>query len=95
MGLSSSARAREEDRRRWRAAILPVWPTLKRRLSGREAMVLNLRLGLVSNVPLSQAQIARRLGLTANGIAAIEERAKAKIRAAVHLSSGRKADGTA
>ncbi len=81
METRASASLREEERRRWRAAILPVWPAIRRRLTPREATVLTLRLGLLSDVPLTQARVAARLGVTTNGVAAIEARAKAKARA--------------
>ena len=77
--------AREVKRQALRAALVAEWRRLKRDvLSEREALVLNLRVGL-SGGPLTQEATARRLGLAVGSIAPNEKRALAKTTAALNL----------
>jgi len=83
---SVGAAAREDERRRWRASILPHWRRLEREvLTAREAKVLSLRLGLVNDFALSQERIARRLHLSHRTIANIERQAEVKVREALEI----------
>lgn len=89
-GRRSSAREREAWRRRYRAFVAPHWRRITAEvLESREAKVLSLRLGIVSDVGLSHEQIARRLHLTSGSISKIEKRALTKVLAALH-PEGRK-----
>lgn len=84
MKPSVSRNTREQERSRWRSRIVPHWPRLEREvLTEEEAKVLSLRLGVVSDVGLTQRQIARRLHVCEHSIANIERRAVAKVRAAI------------
>jgi DNA-directed RNA polymerase sigma subunit (sigma70/sigma32) len=81
MKRSVSASTREQERSRWRSRILPHWRHLEREvLTEEEAKVLGLRLGVVSDVGLSQRQIARRLHVCEHSVVNIERRAFAKVR---------------
>jgi DNA-directed RNA polymerase sigma subunit (sigma70/sigma32) len=55
------------------------WRGCAAALSTRERRVLELRLGLTTGVPVTQPQVARRLGLSVSGVARIEQRARAKV----------------
>ncbi len=60
---------------------MPHWRHLEREvLTEEEAKVLSLRLGVVSDVGLTQRQIARRLHVCEHSIVTIERRALAKVR---------------
>lgn len=86
MRKHKSAVAREAWRQRWRPFVLGQWKHLSTEvLEAREARVLGLRLGLVSNVALSHRQIARRMHTSSTTIATLERRAIAKVTAALHL----------
>jgi DNA-directed RNA polymerase sigma subunit (sigma70/sigma32) len=85
-GKHTSARSREAWRKRWRTLLTPRWRELARDvLTDREAKVLGLRLGIVSDVGLTHAQIGRRLHCASNTIARIEKRAIATVTAALNL----------
>jgi DNA-directed RNA polymerase sigma subunit (sigma70/sigma32) len=85
-GSRTSARVREAWRKRWRAFLAPHWKRLAREvLDPREAKVLGLRLGMISDVGLAQRQIARRLHVGDATIAHIEKRALAKVTAALNV----------
>jgi DNA-directed RNA polymerase sigma subunit (sigma70/sigma32) len=66
---------------------LPQWKSIKRSgvLSDREALVLELRIGLVSDVAIATSQIAHRLGCSERTIADLERSAYGKIRARLHV----------
>ena len=74
-----SARNREADRRVLRDRLLPAWTRLRRDvLSEREALVLSLRVGIVSDRPFTHEVIARRLQLSKASIVKIERGALRK-----------------
>jgi len=77
--------AREASRRRWRAFLKPHWPTIKTRLTANEARVLELRLGIGSDVPVTQAQIVRRLQLSIVTVSKLEKSARRKAIAVLTL----------
>ncbi len=87
MRRSSSATTREQSRRRWRAFLVPQWKTIKARgtLSDREVLVLELRIGIVSDVAATTEQIARRLHCTGATVTALERRALTKLRESLHV----------
>lgn len=84
MERSVSASTREQERRRWRSRIVPHWRRLEREvLTPEGTKVLRLRLGVVSDVRLTQRKVARRLHICEHSIVNIERRAFAKALEAV------------
>lgn len=81
----TSAAAREDDRRRWRAFLRPQWAKVAAVLSHTEERVLSLRLGLTNDAACSHEVIARRLGLSQGSINQIEARARRKVKAALKV----------
>jgi DNA-directed RNA polymerase sigma subunit (sigma70/sigma32) len=86
MGGSRSHAEREKRRARWRAFVMPRWKYLVREvLDYHEARVLGLRLGVDNDTSVTFAAIARRLHVSEQTAMTIEQRAFAKVRAALHI----------
>jgi DNA-directed RNA polymerase sigma subunit (sigma70/sigma32) len=77
--------AREAARQRLRALCQPAAARLQSVLTPREQMILFLRLGVVSDVPVTQTQIARRLDCSPGHVATLEKHARQKVAALFNL----------
>jgi DNA-directed RNA polymerase sigma subunit (sigma70/sigma32) len=78
----------ERKRQRWRAFLVPHWKRLSAEvLTRQERVIVDLRLGITSNTPLTYAAIGRRFDRHPYWIAELERRALAKIRAALQLEA--------
>lgn len=81
-----SSISREQSRERWLAFVRPHWPRLEAEvLTADEAKVLKLRLGVISNLPVTQLQIARRLGVSLETARKLEISARRKLVAALQV----------
>ena len=59
--------------------IAGVYRKIKSSLAGRERQIIQMRYGLCENVPLTQREVARTLGISRSYVSRIEKRALEKL----------------